>query len=108
MGDLLLLLLLSGLPQMYIFLFYCVIPTAKMTPNNVQAAIKHQHLACRKNKIAGGRNSIRRKKLPGNRMKCLGYLLHFPPLFNLYVIECSVVFNGRDCKQPSCLSVEDG
>ena len=62
MRDFLLSLLLSGLPQMYIFLFYCVIPTIKMTPNNVQTAVKHQHLAPRKTKmhqeetVAGERN----------------------------------------------------
>lgn len=36
---------------MHIFLFYCVIPTAKMTLYNVETAIKHQHEASRKIKM---------------------------------------------------------
>ena len=62
MWDLLLLSLLWGLPQIYFFLFYCVIPTAKMTLSQAQTAIKHRHLASRKikmqqeEKAAGERN----------------------------------------------------
>lgn len=36
---------------MYIFLFYCVIPTAKMTLYDAEAAIKHSRVASRKIKM---------------------------------------------------------
>lgn len=83
-----LLLLLPGLPQMYIFLFYCVIPTAKMTLNSVQTAIKHQLLAPRKVKMQRGERNY--WKTEGNASAAFT----FPPLFKLCVIQCSVVCDG--------------
>lgn len=94
----LLLLLRSGLPQMYICLFYCVIPTARMTLNSAQTAIKHQDLAPRKIKIRR-KKQRQEKEITGKHSEgnALPVFLRFPRLFKLCEFTAVLLLVLEDC-----------